>query len=309
MDWAVARSIEDGDRDGMRIGEGDRRSAPGGELPETEDMATRTHAAVVTLAATLEKLAARLDRRERRVDLNSFAAYVLFTVLLGAAFYLLYRSRVELLHAERDAALTARAEATTANEAARLALAAREEGSRRALDLWNLIQDGRRAEALERAPELDTLSLSPVERVALEQGMARARAELVDLSYASGVEAVRAQQWKRATTELGLALSLEEEGRRATQMRYYYGVALLRLGDSEEAARQLELAVTGGIDRPGGAGADARFHLARALEMQEQLDRARAEYLRFSEGNWNHSLGPTARRRAADILRRTQKGP
>src|SRR6266568_3187351 len=57
------------------------------------DIATRTHNAVATLAASLKEVVTRQQKYERGLNLNSFVAYLLFTVLLGGGFALLYRSR------------------------------------------------------------------------------------------------------------------------------------------------------------------------------------------------------------------------
>jgi TolA-binding protein len=274
------------------------------DIAEAHALATRTHNAVTTLANSLKEVVTRQDKYERGLNLNSFVAYVLFTILLGGAFYLLYRSRAEILLGERDAALRVRADAIADAAAARARLEEREAGSRKAEELWGLLQDGRRADMLARVPEIATAKMSNVERQVLEQSTVRARAELVDASFAAGVEAVKGQQWKRAVTELKRALSLEEEGPRAMQMRYHYGVALLKQGDYEEAAKQLDVAVAGGVEKNGGT--DARYYLASALEMSKQPERARAEYLRFSDGHWEHPLAPGARRKAAEILRTTR---
>src|SRR5262249_9514813 len=125
--------------------------------------------------------------------------------------------------------------------------------------------------------------------------------EIGGAGYAAGVEAVKGEQWKRAATELKRALSYEEEGPRAAQMRYYYGVALLKQGDYLEAVRQLDAALSGGAER--NVGSDARFQLASALELAKQPDRARTEYLKFADVHSAHPLAGAARFRAAQIAK------
>src|SRR5687768_15050468 len=70
------------------------------ELAETHSLIARTHNSVTTLAASLKEVLARQDRYERGLNLNSFVAYVLFTVLLGGGFFLLYRSRTRSLESD-----------------------------------------------------------------------------------------------------------------------------------------------------------------------------------------------------------------
>jgi TolA-binding protein len=84
-------------------------------------------------------------------------------------------------------------------------------------------------------------------------------------------------------------------------MRYYYGVALSKQGDYPEAVRQLEIALGGGVEK--NVGPDARYYMATALELGKQLERARAEYLKFSDGHPNHPWATWARHKAAEIAR------
>src|SRR5262249_7641634 len=151
---------------------------------------------------------------------------------------------------------------------ARKELAARDEGARLAAEFYTLLKDGKKADALARWPELQKAKLSPVETQYLQENVMRARAEVVDAAYAGGVEAARSEQWKKASTELKRALAFEEDGPRAAQMHYYYGVSLVKQGDYQEAVRQLDLALAGGVER--SVGSDARFHLATALELGKQ---------------------------------------
>src|SRR5262245_56654008 len=113
------------------------------DIAEAHAITTRTHNALTTLATTLKDIVERQTRYERGINLNSFVAYTLFTVLLGGGFYMLYRSRAENLLADRDAALRARAEAVAETERARKDLAARELGSKKAAELWALLAEGK----------------------------------------------------------------------------------------------------------------------------------------------------------------------
>jgi tetratricopeptide (TPR) repeat protein len=274
------------------------------DIAEAHAITTRTHNALTTLAATLKDIVERQARYERGLNLNSFVAYLLFTVLLGGGFYMLYRSRAENLLGDREVALRARAEAIAETERARQELEARELASRKAEELWQLLGEGKRAEFIARLPEIVAFKMSPVERQVLEQGAARAKAEIVDASFAAGVDAIRGQQWKRAAAELQKAMAFESEGPRALQMSYYLGLALVKQGDAEAALPHLERAVAGGVEK--NVAPDARYYLAQALDMAQQSERARAEYLKFADNHWNHPWAPRARRLALQILQRSR---
>jgi len=271
------------------------------EISEVHAVATRTSNAVSTLASSLKDVMVRQEKLERGLNLSSFVAYIIFTALLAGGFFLLYRSRAGQLVAERDHAIRGRDEALTEAQAARKEVAAREQAARKAYDFWQLVTTGKRADAIARYPEVVAEKLTATEEQVFKDAVARARAETVDAAFAAGVEAFKGEQWKRAATELKKALTFEDDGPRAAQMRYYYGVALVKQGDYQEAARQLELALGGGAER--SVGADARFHLATALVMLNQPDRARAEYLRFADAHGNHPYAWPARRKANEITR------
>lgn len=271
------------------------------DVSEAHAIASRTHADLKTLATSLKDVVVRQDKYERGLNLNSFVAYVIFTLLLGGAFYSLYRARANLLVADRETALRERAEAVEQAGAARKALEAAEAGDRKVAELWGLAADGKREELLARLGELSAVKVSPVEKQVLEDAAAKARLELVDQLYAAGVEAVRGQQWKKAVAELRKALSYDADGPRSAAMRYHLGVALLKQGEYDEAQKLLDAALAAGIEKSGGA--EVRYHLADSLMMIKQPERARAEYLKFSDGHWNHPWAPSARRKAAEIAR------
>jgi TolA-binding protein len=141
--------------------------------------------------------------------------------------------------------------------------------------------------------------LTPVEAQVFQVSMQKARAELVDGAYAEGLEAWQGQQWKRASTAFSRALKYEDEGPRAAQMRYYLGVALVKLGDNAEASQKLELAIAGGVERT--VGPDARYYLAVSLEALRQWERAREEYEKFASARPNHPLWGSARRKMVEL--------
>lgn len=271
------------------------------DIAEAHGVANRTLNSVSTLAASLKEVVIRQEKYERGLNLNSFVAYLLFTVLLGGGFYLLYRSRAGQLTAERDAALHKQNEAAEDAAGVRRELAARDDADRKAQAFYALLKDGKKADAIAGWPDLQKEHLAPVTSQILEEGVARARAEIVDAAFAAGVEAAKGEQWKKAATELKRALTYEEEGPRAAQMRYYYGVALTKQGDYPEAGRQLEAALAAGVEK--NVGPDARYYLAMSLELGKQLDRARSEYLKFADTHPNHQWAMWARHKAAEIAR------
>ena len=75
------------------------------EISDSRALIIKTHNLIGQVGVDVKRGSRRQDRYERGLSLNSFVAYVLFTLLLGGAFFLLYRSRAERLVVDRDAAL------------------------------------------------------------------------------------------------------------------------------------------------------------------------------------------------------------
>jgi hypothetical protein len=86
------------------------------ELGEARALTIKTNNLASALNAEVKSIGRRLDQRERAVLLNSAVAYVLFVALLGGAFYVVHRMRVERAEFEKDGSLreaaAARAELT-----------------------------------------------------------------------------------------------------------------------------------------------------------------------------------------------------
>jgi TolA-binding protein len=271
-------------------------------LDEQGAMLRRTHQAVVGLAESLGKVVAHQRRRERGISLNSFVAYMLFTLLLGGGFFMLYSTRAGDLVEARDAALRSRDEIRGRLRAVEADVEARERASATALEYYQLLRDGRHAEVVARYPEIERQDLTATESALFASGVEQARNELVDAGYLAGLDAFRLGDLDKATAELRTALAYEDNGPRTAQMRYYLGVALFKQRDHEEAVRQLELAIAGRVEKQGMT--DVRYYLAAALDGLGELDKARVEYNRFATEYPKLVLSWSARRRAAQLSRR-----
>ncbi|MCG8423045.1 MAG: tetratricopeptide repeat protein [Proteobacteria bacterium] len=270
-------------------------------LDEQGILIRRTHTAVTGLAESLGKVLASQKSRERWINLNSFVAYTLFTILLGSGFFMLYSARVGDLVAARDRVAEQRDSAQTQTRTLQDQIARRAAAEKRVLEYYQLLRDDRRAEAIAQYSEIEQQPLTPTERELFANGVKSARAALVDAGYLSGVAAYRAGEYDRAATELHTALAYEDEGPRAAQMRYYLGMAFFKKADFGNAARQLELSIAGRVDQSGVV--DARYYLASALDKLGEFERARTEYDKFASTHPTHSWALTARRRSAQLVR------
>ncbi len=261
----------------------------------------KTQSSVKSLAESVGDLVSRHRRGERRLHLNSFIAYLLFTVLLGGGFFALYRTRANSLVHERDTAIAGYDATRQKMHSLEDELAARESSSKAAYRFLELLRKDQRAEAVAAYADVQRERLTPTEREIFAEGVKKARTELVDAGYVAGIDAFRKSDFETAVSELKRGLAYHTEGPRAAQMRYYLGVSLHKQGQDEDAVRELELALAGRVDELGIN--DARFYLASALEMLGRYAEARSEYEKFASSNPKSPLAYAARRKSAELAR------
>jgi tetratricopeptide (TPR) repeat protein len=271
------------------------------KVDEGAALLRRNQLALSELADSVGKLVAQQRRRERSFTLNSFVAYLIFTVLLGGAFFALYQNRADELVSDRDRARDERRVANRKADDLAAELAARDKAAADAHAYWKLLEEGQRDKAIAEYSHIQSAPLTPTERDVFAAREKQARADIVDAGYLTGLDAYRAGKFAEAIPELKRALGYEEEGPRAAQMRYFLGVAMIKTGAPADGIKQLELALAGRVEQSGVA--DARFWLATAFEKLQRLEEARAEYDRFATANPRHPLSVAARRKSAALAR------
>src|SRR5258705_12851622 len=123
-------------------------------------IARKTQQQVGQLADSIASLVDTQRRRTRSLNLNSFVAYVIFTILCGAGFYALYTSRASDLVDGRERADRERDAAVRRADDAAAKLAAREQADNRAWEVFQLLESGKRREAVAKLDGAATLPLS-----------------------------------------------------------------------------------------------------------------------------------------------------
>ena len=247
-----------GDADGQL--EGLRR-----RLDEQAAVTRKTAAQVGQLADSIAALVEAQRRRTRWLNLNSFAAYVVFTVLLGGAFYYVYQSRAHELVAARDRAATERDAAVRRADDATAKLAA----------------------------------LQAADAKAAAAAAADKRAQLqVDAALAAATGALKAGKTADVVAAAEQGIAAAPGGPHAGELHYLAGLAELRAGELARAATQLDAAIAGNV-----AEDDARFQLASAWDRAGQWGKAKAEYDRFATAHPQSGLAVLAMRRSAVLAR------
>jgi tetratricopeptide (TPR) repeat protein len=284
---------EPSNADGWALLEGLRR-----RLDEQANQNRKTQNEVHQLADSIAAMVAQQRKRSRWVNVNSFVAYVMFTLLCGGAFYFLYQSRAHDLVAERNRVRTERDTAVRRADEALKKSAARDAADAAAWEAYELLQAGKRDDAAKKLVQLQGAPLSKFERTVLETKAKEAEVVQIDLALKGAAASFKAGRHAEVVAPLTAALALDPSGPRAPLMHYYLGVAASKASDYDTAITHLQAAVDGNVDLE-----DARFHLASVLDRAGQWGKAKVEYDRFATAHPQSKYTWYATRRGGALTR------
>jgi tetratricopeptide (TPR) repeat protein len=286
-------SPESADAEGWALLEGLRR-----RLDEHANQNRKIQTQVTQLAESIAAMVEQQRKRSRWLDVNSFVAYLIFTVLCGGAFYFLYQSRARELVADKSRVSAERDAAVRRADEATKKAAARDAADAKAWDAYQLLEAGKRDEAAKKLVELQAAPLSQLERTVLETKAKQAEVVQIDLALKSAAASFKAGRHAEVVAPLLAALALDPNGPRAPLVHYYLGVAAAKAGALDDAISHLQAAVDGNVDLE-----DARFHLASALDRAGQWGKAKIEYDRFATAHPMSSYTWYATRRGGALAR------
>ena len=265
-----------------------------------DDQGAQTRKATAQVGQLAESIAALVEmqrRRARWLNLNSFVAYVVFTVLLGGAFYFVYQSRANELVRRADDAVRRADEAVRRADDASARVVAREAADAKALEAWQLLEAGKRDQAQKKLGELASAPLSRVEREALAARLERSEAApRADSALDRAAAAFKAGQLGDVIAVTEQALAVDPHGKQAAELEYFRGLAYVRRGQVDRAIPSFEAAVAGHVVED-----DARFQLASALDRAGQWARAKTEYEAFAAAHPQSPFAAFALRRIATL--------
>lgn len=234
-------------------------------------------------------------RRHAWTNLNSFVAYLLFTVLLGFGAYVLFHSRMAGLVAERDR--LSKELGTARGRVAELQdqQAARQAVQEAALAFYGLVKENKRAEIVAKYGGLPQASLTLTEQALFGAAYRESQSAIIDSGLSSAVAAYRSGNVAGAISDLTRLLETNPDAAHTAQIRYYLGVSRIKSGQPGEAISELASAIDAGAERAGLV--DVVFQYATALEEAGQLSDAKLQYEAFVAAHPAHALSWPARRK------------
>jgi tetratricopeptide (TPR) repeat protein len=258
----------------------------------------RTTAQVSQLADSVAALVGEQRSRSRWINMNSFVAYVIFTVIVGAAFFALYRSRASELLAARDTAVERLTAATKRADAADSKLAAREKTDTAAWEVYNLLEAGKRKDAVAKLDAIPDGTLSRTERAVLAARAHETAMMEVEAALKTANANFRAGRYTEIIGPLEAGLINESTGPHAASMHYLLGVSYAKNNDLDKAVPHLRAALATDTEHD-----DTGFQLASALDRAGEYAKARAEYNQFATAHPQLGLAVYAMRRSATLAR------
>jgi tetratricopeptide (TPR) repeat protein len=281
------------DVEGWALLEGLRR-----RLDDQAVQSRKTQQQVTQLAESIGSLVEHQRKRARGLNLNSFVAYVIFTLLCGAGFYFLYTARASELVESRATARKERDAAVRRADDAAAKVAAREQADQRSWEVYELLEAGKRADAMAKLQALGALPLSRTEKAVLSARAHETRVMEVDAALKAAAASAKSGRHADAIAPLEAALVGEPEGARSAKLRYFLGVAYAKAGQLDKAIVNLTIALAAEAEHE-----DVRFQLASALDRSGAYAKARAEYDRFATAHPVSSFAAFAMRRSATLAR------
>ena len=287
------------DAEGWALLEGLRR-----RLDDQAVQGRKTQQQVTQLAESIGALVEVQRRRSRWLNLNSFIAYLIFTLLCGAGFYFVYNARAHELAQARDSARRERDAAVRRADDTSAKLAARDAADHQAWEVYQLLEAGKRGEATTKLDSLGALPLSRTERTVLAARAHETQVMEVDAALKSAAAAFKVGRHADAIAPLEAALVGEPTGARASSMRYFLGIAYAKSGQLDKAIANLQTALDVEAEHE-----DVRFQLASALDRSGAYAKARAEYDRFATAHPQSGFAAFAMRRSATLARMPAQAP
>jgi len=276
------------------------------EIIETRGLIIKTNNLANSLSADIKTIAKRQAGYERRFTWNGAVAYALFATLVFVGLKLALDAKVAGIEDERGVLRRQRDEAQTQLSASLRRAEERERALVRAAELYDLVRQNKRREALEGYDAVARLQLSPVEARVFRDAVDRFELDLSMEVYRTGLNALRTERYAEAAEAFEESIRLAAEAPHVAEVRLQLAEALRRLGRQAEAIVLLRSLL--GREQSSELHDDATWLLSFCTEELGQVEEARQE-LRNLLRHWPRSpFADGARRRLSQLSLRAPRG-
>lgn len=275
------------------------------EIIESRGLIIKTNNLTNSLAADIKSIAKRQAGYERRFNLNSAVAYVLFAMLSFVGLKLWSDVRINDIESEKEELTREVSELRRdlAEETRRGEL--REQAENKAAAYYALIRQKDLARVIEGYDEIKKEPLSKAEAEFFRDTEDRFRGELSVQSYQSGLNLMATGRYAEAAEQFRDAIRTKEESAHIPAVKYNLARALRQLGRPGEAQVLANVVLEQNTDKD--LQDDAAWLLSQCAEDLGNIDDAR-DALRLLIRRWPRSaLVPDAMKRLSDLNQRVWK--
>jgi TolA-binding protein len=249
------------------------------EIVESRSLSIKTNNLVNALASDVKSIAKRHQTQERRLFVNTAAAYAVTIAVILGFVKLAWDLRLDTVRAETQQAL-AKIEQLEKQEKARLQKDEAEHRARRqAADFYKLVGENKRREIIEGFPEVAKAELTPTERAVFERAAERAREELSLIAYQTGIDHSRMGRFQEAAQQLRESLAFKNDAAHSPSATYELARAFVSLGQQRDAIPMLLSLSEASADRE--VMDDATFLLANAQAEIQAWNDAKTSFRAF----------------------------
>lgn len=243
------------------------------EIVEARALIIKSNNLTNSLSAEVRSIGKRQAAYERLMSANSWVVYLIVAVLAFVGAHLVYNARHNSLQAtlarvEEDAA-------ATNDELASLKKVTGgtpQKGEKDLVELYRLINEGQRQEAITAFEEVDPNALTYLEQKLLSDVVERFRDDLSMAHYIKATEFMDAEKFPEAVQEFKEAIRYKDNAGHAKAARILMANALRLQGKPREAIAVLQKVTEEHLSRE--LADDALWYLAKSHEDAHQKDEA-----------------------------------
>ena len=240
-----------------------------------------------------------VQRRERRFQMSSGVAYVLFTLLLGGAFGIVFKSNLASFKAAKEKLVLEKEDALKLRDEAAEMLQRKLSDEKSAMEFYREIEAKRDENVVNLYSSLASKQLSASEARFFKKEFANAKTRLATSGMAEGKKLLQHGKYQSALDVLERTLQYNDETDFASAVAHYKGMAFFKLGKTQKAILEFEKALRG---RPQEHDIyTSQFMLAEAKATNGELRAARQDYLMFTNNFPDHELAKRAHQKARQI--------
>jgi len=277
------------------------------EIIESRGLIIKTNNLTNSLAADIKSIAKRKASDERRLNLNSWVAYVMMASLSFFGLRMWSNVRINEIEGEKEELIREVKELRRDLVEETRRAETREQAEASAAAFYRLIHNKERVKVVESYEDIQDQHLSEAEKSFFRDTVERFRMELSIAAFTTGLGMMRTGRYSEAAESFQESMRLNDAGAHMPGVKFQLATAYLHLGRYGEAQVMANEVLEQTIDRE--LQPDAAQLLSLCAEGLGDIDGAR-DALRLLMRRWPRSaLIQDARIRLSELNKKVWKDP